>query len=184
MLRIIFKRNLSIGDTDAIRKKLIGYLVLFLLLIVIGFRTWSPVDLVQKFPGFSGETWISLGYWAAVVLLGFALIHFFLKLKLAEELDEFGIVIPAVIKDKEIIHTSFYIDFRISYQYLDDRSTKTKLPSQRYYQSRIGDHIEIVYLEKRPFVSRIRLDAMPEHADERLEALKPVPFPEDQDPRD
>jgi hypothetical protein len=176
MLRMIFKRNLSIGDTDRIRNKLIVYLVLFVVLIVIGTRTRNPVELLRNFSGFYGETWFSLGYWAAVILLGFALIHYFLQLRRAEELDEFGITIPAVIKDKQVIHNSFYMDFKISYQYLEDRRAEMKLPSQRFYQSRIGDEFEILYLEKRPWVSRIRLDSIPVHPDERLEGLKPTPF--------
>lgn len=183
MLRLTFKRNLSIADTDSIRKKLIAYLVLFLVLIVIGIRARNPLDLLGNFSGYSGETWFSLGYWAAVVLLGFALMQYMLQLRLAEELDEFGVMIPAVIKDKQVIHTSFYMVFKISYQYLEDRRAETKLPSQRFYQSRIGDQIEIHYLEKRPWLSRIKLDSMPDHPDQRLEGHKPTPFPDHQRPR-
>ncbi len=180
MLCLIFKRNLSIGDTDSIRKKLIFYLALFVLLIVIGIRTRNPVDLLRNFSGFSGETWFSLGFWAAVVLLGFALIQYILQLRLAERLDEFGIIIPAIINDKQVIHTSFYMYFKFFYQYLDYRRVEVKLPSLRFYQTRTGDQIEIFYLESRPSVSRIRLDSMPVHADERLEGLKPTPFRKDQ----
>lgn len=178
MVRSGFKRNWSIEDTGSIRKKVILYLILFVVLIVIGVRTRNPVDLVRELSDLSNQTWISLGYWAAVLIFGFAVIRFVIQLRLAEELDENGVILPANIEDKQVIHTSFYMNFVISYQYLQDQRAKAKVPSDIFYQARSGDQIEVLYLKKRPSASRIILDSIPAHADERLEGLKPTPFRE------
>lgn len=173
------QRTISLQPTGSIRRRMISYLILLVLLVYAGLQHQHPAGLLKAVSEYSPEDLMTIGYWFAVLFLIAAVLRLIHRLRSARQLDRAGVIVPGKITGRRRVEASYYTNFLLDYVYLDDLQAAARVPSDSYHQARAGDSVRLIFLNQRPHISRLVLSSLPERTEPTPAADRPTPYVED-----
>jgi len=169
------QQTISLQPTGTIQRRVITYLILFVLLIYAGLQHQQFGGLLNAVSDYSPEDLIAIGYWFAVLfLIGFAL-RLINRLRSARQLDRAGVSVPGKITGRHRVEASYYTRFFLEYMYLDELQGAARVPSESCHRARAGDSVQGTILNHSPHISRLELSPIPGRADPTPTAARPTP---------
>ena len=173
------QQTISLQPTGSIRRRMISYLILFVLLVYAGLQHQPPAGLLKAVSDYSPEDLIAIGYWFAVLFLIAAALRLINRLRSARQLDRAGVTVPGKRTGRRRVEASYYTDFFLDYLYLDELQGAARVPSDSYHQARTGDPVLVTILNHSPHISRLELSSIPGPGDPSSAADRPTPYEED-----
>ncbi len=173
------QQTISLQPTETIRRRMISYLILFVLLVYAGLQHQHPAGLLKAVSEYSPEDLIVIGYWFAVLFLIGAALRLINRLRFARQLDRAGVAVTGKITGRRRVEASYYSDFFLDYLYLDELQGAARVPPDSYHRARTGDPVQVTILNHNPHISRLELSSIPGRGDPSPAAARPEPYDED-----
>jgi hypothetical protein len=165
----------SLQETKRIKNRLMLSLLFFIFLVISGCVYLDFSLLVDEFPYYGREEWMTLAYGVAIIFLGGSIKNQFSRLKNSKMLDSEGVPIQAEITGCKIFQSVDTIDYVLTYSYLGQYQTDAFVPKAIYEKTQKGDMVAAIYLEKQPKISRLDITSIPDRPASPIDT-KPTSF--------
>jgi len=173
----LLKRNnfKSLQDTNQTRKSLFFSILFFFLIFISGLLYFDFSALIELFPDYTRNEWMTVVYGIAVIALGGSVKNRFSRYIQSQRLDTEGVAIPAEITDRYIFQAVDTIDYVLTYAYLGQFHADAFVSLAIYEKAREGDTVVAIYLENEPKISRLDLTSIPDRPASPIDT-KPASF--------